>query len=109
MLFVSSDLLDGLQETELLTAGFPCIDVSRAGLRAGLHGKVILVQPYRSLQFATLQHATVAYFLCTALSVCTKLCSCTVYTVRHSLCIAVTYTWGCEYAPFAVETGACCL
>lgn len=29
-----------LQETELLTAGFPCIDVSRAGLRAGLQGKV---------------------------------------------------------------------
>lgn len=28
------------QETELLTAGFPCIDVSRAGLRAGLQGQV---------------------------------------------------------------------
>ena len=28
------------QETELLAAGFPCIDVSRAGLRAGLQGKV---------------------------------------------------------------------
>ena len=28
------------QETELLAAGFPCIDVSRAGLRQGLQGKV---------------------------------------------------------------------
>ncbi|DBA96588.1 TPA: hypothetical protein ACH3X1_015451 [Trebouxia sp. C0004] len=27
------------KETELLAAGFPCIDVSRAGLRAGLQGK----------------------------------------------------------------------
>lgn len=27
------------QETELLAAGFPCIDVSRAGLRRGLEGK----------------------------------------------------------------------
>lgn len=30
----------GSQETELLAAGFPCIDVSRAGLRQGLQGKV---------------------------------------------------------------------
>jgi site-specific DNA-cytosine methylase len=29
-----------LQETELLAAGFPCIDVSRAGLRRGLDGQV---------------------------------------------------------------------
>jgi hypothetical protein len=28
------------QETELLAAGFPCIDVSRAGLRRGLSGSV---------------------------------------------------------------------
>lgn len=28
------------QETELLAAGFPCIDVSRAGLRKGLAGQV---------------------------------------------------------------------
>ena len=27
------------QETELLAAGFPCIDVSRAGLRKGLEGR----------------------------------------------------------------------
>jgi hypothetical protein len=27
------------QETELLVAGFPCIDVSRAGLRRGLEGQ----------------------------------------------------------------------
>ena len=27
------------QETELLTAGFPCVDVSRAGLRRGLEGQ----------------------------------------------------------------------
>ena len=30
----------GEQETELVTAGFPCVDVSRAGARAGLEGKV---------------------------------------------------------------------
>ena len=37
-----SDKSDDLasQETELLAAGFPCIDVSRAGLRQGLQGKV---------------------------------------------------------------------
>ena len=29
-----------LQDTELLVAGFPCIDVSRAGLRLGLEGQV---------------------------------------------------------------------
>lgn len=29
-----------LQETELLVAGFPCIDVSRAGLRKGFQGQV---------------------------------------------------------------------
>ena len=29
-----------MQETELLVAGFPCIDVSRAGLRKGLEGQV---------------------------------------------------------------------
>lgn len=34
-----------LQETELLAAGFPCIDVSRAGLRAGLQGKVRSTSP----------------------------------------------------------------
>lgn len=28
-----------LQETELLVAGFPCVDVSRAGLRRGLEGQ----------------------------------------------------------------------
>ena len=28
-----------VQETELVTAGFPCIDVSRAGLRRGLGGQ----------------------------------------------------------------------
>ncbi len=28
------------QETQLLAAGFPCIDVSRAGLRKGLTGQV---------------------------------------------------------------------
>jgi hypothetical protein len=28
------------QETELVAAGFPCIDVSRAGLRQGLEGPV---------------------------------------------------------------------
>ena len=28
-----------LQGTELLVAGFPCIDVSRAGLRRGLDGQ----------------------------------------------------------------------
>ena len=28
------------QETELVAAGFPCVDVSRAGLRKGLEGKV---------------------------------------------------------------------
>ena len=27
------------QETELLAAGFPCVDVSRAGLRRGLEGQ----------------------------------------------------------------------
>lgn len=27
-----------LQDTELVAAGFPCIDVSRAGLRQGLNG-----------------------------------------------------------------------
>lgn len=27
------------QETELLVAGFPCVDVSRAGLRRGLEGQ----------------------------------------------------------------------
>lgn len=29
-----------MQDTELLVAGFPCIDVSRAGLRRGLDGQV---------------------------------------------------------------------
>jgi site-specific DNA-cytosine methylase len=29
-----------MQDTELLVAGFPCIDVSRAGLRRGLEGQV---------------------------------------------------------------------
>ena len=29
-----------LQETELLAAGFPCVDVSRQGLRQGMMGKV---------------------------------------------------------------------
>jgi hypothetical protein len=29
-----------VQETELLTAGFPCVDLSRAGLRKGLSGQV---------------------------------------------------------------------
>jgi site-specific DNA-cytosine methylase len=29
-----------LQDTELVAAGFPCIDVSRAGLRRGLSGQV---------------------------------------------------------------------
>ena len=29
------------QETELLTAGFPCVDVSRAGARRGLDGRVL--------------------------------------------------------------------
>lgn len=29
-----------LQETELLAAGFPCVDVSRQGLRKGMAGKV---------------------------------------------------------------------
>jgi site-specific DNA-cytosine methylase len=28
------------QETELLAAGFPCVDISRAGNRAGLDGQV---------------------------------------------------------------------
>ena len=31
-----------MQATELLIAGFPCIDVSRAGLRRGLDGQVRL-------------------------------------------------------------------
>jgi len=29
-----------LQEAEVVAAGFPCVDVSRAGLRKGLEGKV---------------------------------------------------------------------
>jgi len=29
-----------MQGTELVAAGFPCTDVSRAGLRKGLQGKV---------------------------------------------------------------------
>lgn len=29
-----------LQETELVAAGFPCIDVSRAGKREGIEGQV---------------------------------------------------------------------
>jgi hypothetical protein len=29
-----------LQETEMVAAGFPCIDISRAGLRQGLEGAV---------------------------------------------------------------------
>ena len=29
-----------VQETELLAAGFPCVDISRAGSRAGLDGQV---------------------------------------------------------------------
>ena len=29
-----------MQETELLAAGFPCVDISRAGNRAGLDGQV---------------------------------------------------------------------
>lgn len=28
------------QETELVAAGFPCIDLSRAGLRNGINGQV---------------------------------------------------------------------
>ena len=36
-----------LQVTELVAAGFPCTDVSRAGHRKGLQGKVI--QPYPPL------------------------------------------------------------
>lgn len=35
-------LLQLLQETELVAAGFPCIDVSRAGQRKGLEGQVRL-------------------------------------------------------------------
>ena len=35
----------GTQETELVAAGFPCVDVSRAGLRKGLEGKVRCAQP----------------------------------------------------------------
>ena len=31
----------GVQETELLAAGFPCVDISRAGNRAGLDGQVL--------------------------------------------------------------------
>lgn len=31
-----------LQGTDLVAAGFPCTDVSRAGLRKGLQGKVVL-------------------------------------------------------------------
>ena len=33
-----TELLD-VQETELVTAGFPCIDVSRAGLKRGMGGQ----------------------------------------------------------------------
>ncbi len=29
-----------VQETQLVAAGFPCVDVSRAGLRRGMEGKV---------------------------------------------------------------------
>ena len=41
----------GLQETEIVTAGFPCIDVSRAGKREGFAGMVRffgLVQLYEA-------------------------------------------------------------
>ena len=36
-----------VQETEILAAGFPCIDVSRAGLRRGLDGQVNPTKPHR--------------------------------------------------------------
>ncbi len=37
-----TELLD-VQETELVTAGFPCIDVSRAGLKRGMGGQATSV------------------------------------------------------------------
>ena len=37
-----------LQETELLAAGFPCVDVSRQGLRKGMAGKVAPQPPQRA-------------------------------------------------------------
>lgn len=33
------------QETELVAAGFPCIDVSRAGLRKGIHQGAVRTPP----------------------------------------------------------------
>jgi hypothetical protein len=36
-----------LQETELVAAGFPCVDVSRAGLRRGIDGQVSHPLPNR--------------------------------------------------------------
>lgn len=39
------------QETELVAAGFPCVDVSRAGLRKGMEGKVRCAQPAGHLAF----------------------------------------------------------
>lgn len=48
-----------VQETELLVAGFPCIDVSRAGLRRGLEGQStgLVRHVFRLLQasFITIQ------------------------------------------------------
>jgi hypothetical protein len=47
-----------VQGTELLAAGFPCIDVSRAGLRKGLEGQVgpIELGPVVSWQTCTCLH-----------------------------------------------------
>ena len=37
-----------IQETEVVTAGFPCVDVSRAGKRLGLNGQVITTRASRN-------------------------------------------------------------
>ena len=49
-----------VQETEVVAAGFPCVDVSRAGLRKGLEGKVC----WRWLSSHRLGTGTAAGTLC---------------------------------------------
>jgi len=53
------------KETELVTAGFPCVDVSRAGHRAGLYGQrtSLVNHVFRLLETAKAAHRPVPWVL----------------------------------------------
>lgn len=54
-----------VQGTELLAAGFPCVDISQAGLRAGLDGPSsgLIRHVFRLLETAKAQGDTVPWVL----------------------------------------------